>query len=54
MPNLELARHNLNWIIQQIEIRDLEEKKRLAEEGVFLDGEIGYVYHLKKVLELLE
>jgi hypothetical protein len=52
--NLKKARQNLIWIIGMMEDSDIKHKKELAKQDIFIDGEFGYVFHLKKVLELLE
>lgn len=52
--NIDLARKNLAWVIGMMEGADLEHRKKMAEQGIVVDGELGYIYHLKKVLELLE
>lgn len=53
--NLELARQNLSWIIQKMEESDAKQKEKdLLEWGACQDGEPGHIFHLKRVLELLE
>ncbi len=53
LSNIKKAKENLSWVIEQIEAADKLGRQKLAEQGVFLDGEIGYVFHLKRVLDLL-
>jgi len=53
LSNIKLAKENLTWIIEQMEAADKIGREKLAEQGVYVDGELGYIFHLKRVLELL-
>lgn len=53
LSNIKLAKENLTWIIEQMEAADKIGREKLADQGVYVDGELGYIFHLKRVLELL-